>query len=395
MGKGVRLAIVTTLATLATAGLAHAATTEQIIAALNEQRTGAGLPAGLTQNLAWSQACAKHNAYQAAHGGTLTHAETDKQHPTYSAEGDAIAQGSVLSTNTWDNGNPFSEAPIHLHQLLAPRLNAVGANESSGFSCTTTFGPPPGVPGYGRGATQAATIYTYPGPGTPALPSSEIADEGPFTPGEVMGIPRGTVTGRYIMIFVDGPWATPLPRVDVVTASVKPVGGAPVEIKIADRDVPTPDGRNLGDYLPQGAHLIPVKPLSENTTYEVSVQLIVQGTVPLSKTFTFGTGSAAGTGVQTPTTTASLPRLTIDKPRYSRRYLRFTIRAGKALVGRRASLSFRVPGRKKAVRRIVKLRSKTSVRIRASRATLTVSVPSFIANGTSYGPFRASRSGRR
>lgn len=389
MGKGACVAAASAVVALMTAAAAHGATAGQIIDALNTQRSAAGLPAGITENASWSSACAKHNAYQAAHGGQLIHGEPDKQSPTYSPEGDAVSLGAVLSTGTWDKGNPFESAPIHLHQLLAPRLNVVGANESSGFSCTTTFGPPPQTPGYARPPAAKATISTYPGENTPGLPGSEIADEGPFTPGEVLGIPRGTVTGRYIMILVDGPWTTALPRVDVITASVKPVGGEPVEIKIADRDVKTPDGRNLGDYLPQGAQLIPVKPLAENTRYEVSVQLTVQGT-PLSKTFSFGTGAAGGSA--TPTA-AALPRLTIDRARYRSGRLRFTIRAGKLLVGRRATLSFKVRGRK-AVRRKVTLRATTTVRFRSRRATLTVSVPAFTSDGTRYGPFRATRTGR-
>jgi hypothetical protein len=393
MGMGARLVGCITVGMLMMVAAANAATSGQVIAALNTQRAAAGLPAGIAENTKWSASCAKHNVYQLAHGGKLTHGESDKASPTYTSDGDAVSQGAVLTTGTWDRGNPFENAPIHLHQLLAPRLNVVGANESVGFSCTTTFGPAPLTPGYGRAPVAKPVLYTYPGPTASGLSGTEVADEGPFTPGEVLGIPRGTATGRYIMLFVDGPWSTSLPRIDVTAATVKPAGGQPIEIKVADRDVKTPDGRNLGDYLPQGAQLIPVQPLADNTTYEVSVSLSANG-VPLSKSWSFGTGSAAGADQSTVAKSAPLPRLTIDKPRYRNRQLRFTIHAASVLVGRRATIVFKVPGHKKSIKQVLKLAGKTTVRIAAPRATVRVTVPSFTADGTRYGTIRASRAGR-
>ena len=135
----------------------------------------------------------------------------------------------------------------------------MGAAERDGLICATTFGPPPGAPGYARPAPLAPIVYTVPHDRATGFDGSEVAREGPFTAGELLGIPQGTETGRYLMVFVDGPWPTPLPPIDVTSATLRPAGGQPVELKIADRDVATPDGRSLGDYLPEGAHLIPVR----------------------------------------------------------------------------------------------------------------------------------------
>jgi hypothetical protein len=304
----------------------------------------------------------------------------------------------VLSVGrTWDTGNPFLNAPIHLHQLLAPRLTTMGADELDGLVCASTFGPQPGLPGYARTPPSLATITTYPADGATAIAGNEIASEGPFTLGEIFGLLPGTETGRYLMVFVDGPWQTPLPRVEVTAASLRnATTGQPVELKIADSDVATPDGRTLGDYLPQGAHLIPPKPLAPTTTYEAHVELIAQDT-PLARTWRFTTAAAApAPATQTPSTAAvappALPRLRIDAARYRDGRLRFTVRAGKLLVGRRATLTFKLRGGR-AIKRTLKLATTRTVRVSARRATLTVRVAAFTAAGGRYGAISVTRSG--
>jgi hypothetical protein len=382
MGKGAKVAVCVVVWMVTAVATASGSTSAQVIAALNTQRANAGLPAGITENPDWSTACAKHNAYMAAHGRQLIHGEPDTSSPTYSPEGDAIARGAVLSTNSFDlGGNPYENAPIHLHQLLAPRLNVTGVSESDGFNCTSTFGPS-GTIGYGRAPVAKPIMYVYPPPGSTGLPTTEVADEGPFTPGEVLGIPRGTLTGRYIHLFVDGPWKTAIPKVKITKATLKTASGEPIEIKVADSEVPTPDGHRLGDYMPQGAQLIPLKALPADAVLDAHVEATVEGAA-VAKSWTFGTGSAKVT-----TTNAARPTLKLGKISYKGGKARFTIKATKQLIGRKATVSFKISGRKGSVKKSVKLRSSRVVSVTGRKVSITITVAAFTVNGENFGPYR-------
>ena len=74
------------------------------------------------------------------------------------------------------SGDPYESAPLHLDQLLAPRLAVLGSADADGFSCTTTF------PGWTRAAPASLTIYTYPGPGA-TIYASELAARAAVDPG--------------------------------------------------------------------------------------------------------------------------------------------------------------------------------------------------------------------
>src|SRR3979411_2473964 len=100
------------------------------------------------------------------------------------------------------SGTPDAQAPLHLEQRMAPRLNVIGSADAEGFSCTTTF------PGWTRPDPGALTVYTYPGPGA-TIYSSEAAHELPWTPGELVGIPQTTRTGPNIIVLVDAPGQSP------------------------------------------------------------------------------------------------------------------------------------------------------------------------------------------
>ena len=186
---------------------------EQAVAALNAQREAHGIPAGITHNPEWSSWCALHNNYQRQNGGELTHSE-DPAKPGYTDEGNAAAGASVLSMGTsWESGNPWETAPIHLHQLLAPRLDRMGVDDSNGFTCATTL--------FSRDRAPAPTdtVFVYPGPGTRHR-ATETAFEGPYTPGERVGIPQGTATGPYIYVSLDGPDLNTFAKAHLESASV-------------------------------------------------------------------------------------------------------------------------------------------------------------------------------
>lgn len=231
-----------------------------IVGHLNAQRAAQGVPAGIVESPALSAACAKHNAYGAINH-LLAHQE-DPSRPGYTPEGNYAAANSVLyqGSGPWSaSRNPFESAPIHLHQLLAPRLDRMGASENQGYGCATTFAsrnrPPPA----------ADVTYTYPGNGARRWPSAQVASESPYTPGQLVGIPADTRTGPYLYVMFDGPDLTPF---DVATAAGAVLSGpeGPVSVAVVDNKTPGLDG-----YLPTGMQVIPRAPLRPGATYTASV----------------------------------------------------------------------------------------------------------------------------
>ncbi|HEX8051863.1 MAG TPA: hypothetical protein VF517_02655, partial [Thermoleophilaceae bacterium] len=267
------LLLVLACAAVAPAG-AHAATGAEAVARLNEQRAAHGIPAGIAHNAEWSRWCGLHNEYQRINGGQLTHSE-DPSKPGYTDEGNQAAGASVLSAGgNWDRANPWETAPIHLHQLLAPRLDAMGVDDTNGFTCATT------LLSRNRPAPASNAVYTYPGPGT-SHRASETAAEGPYTPGERVGISKGTRTGPYIYVSVDGPQLNPFSKAHMTGASLSGPDG-PVEVRTVDNFT-----SGLEGYLPTGGQVIPVQPLKARSTYTASVNLsVTQGdaTIPFERT---------------------------------------------------------------------------------------------------------------
>src|SRR5262249_25015472 len=159
------------------------------IGQLNAQRTANGIPAGIAERADWDADCAKHNNYQRLNGGVLTHQE-EMGKPGYTAEGAFAGANSVLSSIGYgaDGGNPWETAPIHLMQLLAPALAETGYDHG----CMIT------IAGWTRPLPPAPQIFTYPGNGTRTIYPSEVANEGPFVPGDFVGLPAGTTTGPHI-----------------------------------------------------------------------------------------------------------------------------------------------------------------------------------------------------
>ena len=262
-----RMAILATVAAgcMALSAAATAATSGQTIAELNTERTATGLPAGITENPVWSTDCAEHDRYMALNH-TLTHTEVPGR-PGYTSGGAFAGANAVLVQGaSWDAGNPYAAAPLHLDQLFAPRLAVTGSADADGFSCTITF------PGYTRPAPSGLTVYTVPGNGT-TVPPSELASEQPWTPGELAGIPHPERTGPYLTVFVDAPGqsATDNPAM-LSDASVTGPSG-PVAVKTVDGFTPVPSGPDpeLYPYIAPGGFIIPVAPLLAGTSYHAHV----------------------------------------------------------------------------------------------------------------------------
>jgi hypothetical protein len=265
--------LATALVCLAAAPTAGAVSAATAIANLNAQRRASGIPAGVVNDPALSAGCAAHNNYMHSNGDMLDHDEVPGR-TGYTLAGDdagnraALALGALPWTRVSDN--PWETAPIHLAQLLDPSLAVSGYNESFRFSCAVALGDPR------RPEPLAPILYTYPGSHA-HIYTAEQAVEGPFTPGELVGLKHGTTTGPYIFVFVDG--VAPLGPVkpDVLQATLKPRarGTAKKASKLKLKIVDSTNAR-LDPYLPPGGVVIPVKPLKRGK-YKASVTVSVAG----------------------------------------------------------------------------------------------------------------------
>ncbi|MHB8533555.1 MAG: CAP domain-containing protein [Solirubrobacteraceae bacterium] len=240
-----------------------AAGSKQIIALLNTERSANGIPAGITENPAWSAACRQHNAYEAKNR-VFGHVETEGK-PGYSREGNLIAATSVLAQGIqWGSGDPYDNAPYHLFDLLNPRISSTGAADSEGFGCVEILlGTQRPVPG-------SVQIYSYPGNGRRNVPYAQKARELPESPAQTLGL--GTrPTGPNLLLYVDGPWSNGS-RAQLTGARLRSSRGS-VALRWLDNTT-----SNL--LAPTGAILVPVVPLRPATRYQVSVEGTVQGVHP-------------------------------------------------------------------------------------------------------------------
>jgi hypothetical protein len=239
---------------------ADAGTGAQILALLNKQRAANGIPAGITENPAWSADCRLHNSYQ-RQNHVFGHAETEGK-PGYSQQGNLIAATSVLAQGIkWGPSDPYNNAPYHLFDLLNPRISSTGAADSDGFGCVEielgTLRPVPAQ----------VTLYTYPGNGVRGVPTSQRASELPESPSQTLGL-RSRATGPNLLVYVDGPWSNGS-RAQLSTATLSSGHGA-LGVRWMDNTT-----SNL--LAPTGAILVPVAPLRPATKYKVTVEGSVQG----------------------------------------------------------------------------------------------------------------------
>ena len=330
-------AVGVTALVLALPASAAAAPAAEQIAALNAQREANGIPGGIVEQPDWSEACRRHMAYIAANGGDLTHEEQPGK-PGYTADGALAGLRSVLSpdpTAFGPQGNSFETAPLHLMQTLAPALSKLGV----WAGCATT-----GL-GMDRAAAQPA-LFTYPGDGTTGVARSMTASEMPFVPGDFVGLPQGTTTGVHLFVMSLG---TAPGRLESATLN-GPSG--PVAVRTVDNATP-----RLVGFMPPGGIIVPVAPLDDDASYTASATFQPDDGAPLSRMWSFGTGSAAprssaGAAAQSAaaapaapaaaaTPAAPEPALRLSKARPSPRSVAFTLSVDRALVGRRARLSLR------------------------------------------------------
>lgn len=256
----------------------------EIVQRLSRQREENGIPAGLIERPEWSADCAKHNYYE-SQTGELGHSE-DPSSPYYSAEGNWAAENSVLASGaSWNQGNPWEEAPIHLIQMLAPQLSEMGAAENESHNCATTW------PGYHRPEPASLTAYSYPGNGVSGVVPAERASESPFVPGDQVGLPEGTLTGRHLLVYLSG--VAPSDASDVTVTATLAGSAGPVDLRVVDSTNP-----EIGAYMPQpSAFLIPAQPLKPLSAYQADVSWSMEGAQLLEQRFGFTTGTNPGEAV--------------------------------------------------------------------------------------------------
>lgn len=269
----------------APAGATTTLSSAEIIQRLSQQREANGIPGGLSERPDWSADCAKHNYYE-AQTGELAHSE-DPGSLYYSPEGNWAAENSVLASgSSWSQGNPWENAPIHLIQLLAPQLSEMGAAENDDHDCATTW------PGYHRPQPASLTAYSYPGNGVTGVVPAERAAESPSVPGDQVGLPEGTTTGRHLLVYLLG--VAPSDASDVTVSAATLAGGAgPVDLRVVDSTNP-----DIGPYMPQpSAFLIPAQPLKPQTAYQADVTWSMEGSQLFEQRFGFTTGTNPGEGI--------------------------------------------------------------------------------------------------
>jgi hypothetical protein len=243
----------------------------QAIAELNAQRAANGIPAAIVENLTWSADCAAHDHYMAI-TDTLINSETPGQIGYTTGGAFAAANSVLIGGASWSSGDPYDDAPLHLDQLLAPRLQAVGSADVDGYSCTTTF------PGWTGPGPAAPTVYTYPGNGASA-PAGEVASERPFTPGALVGITEGTRTGPYLIVLADAPGQSPFDNPATLSGATLTGPGGPVAIATVDGEtpVPSPPNSTLDPLISPGGFIIPLVTLVPGATYQAHVLVSFAG----------------------------------------------------------------------------------------------------------------------
>ncbi len=209
-----------------------ATSTAQAITDLNAQRAANGIPGDLTDDPQMSQGCEEYANRYKQKPGQYPHEEIEGQ-PGYTPAGNTAAASSDLGGGPghWSQTvNPWDEAPLHLRALFNPAATTTWYGEKhdswgEGSACMGTSG---------ESAFATPTFFSLPGNGAADVHPSETASEQPFTPGQAVGIPPGTATGPYIILWPEGTDAT------LQTASLQGPAGESEPVKLVTPSTPAP-----------------------------------------------------------------------------------------------------------------------------------------------------------
>jgi hypothetical protein len=238
-----------------------ATSTNQAITYLNAQRLANGIPGDLTDDAQMSQGCEEYANLYKQKPGQYPHEEIESQ-PGYTPAGNTAAANSDLggSPGHWSQTvNPWDEAPLHLSVLFNPAATTAWYGEKhgswgEGSACMGTSG---------EQMFSTPTFFSLPGNGATDVHPSETASEQPFTPGQAVGIPAGTATGPYIILWPEGTDAT------LQAASLQGPGRAREPVKLVTPNTlapPVPAGWPAWETI-GGDYVIPVTALKFATPY--------------------------------------------------------------------------------------------------------------------------------
>lgn len=229
----------------------------RIIKQLNAFRAASGFPSRVKLQSTWARGCRLHDHYMFLNN-MLGHTETPGS-PGYTSAGNFAGTHSVLTNGTsWVDGNPWLNAPIHLNQTLAPLIVRAGGSETDGFNCLTTF------LGESRAsAPRTPRILTYPRSGG-TMPYQQVALETHPIPQEKVGIPAGTPTGPYLMVYYYGQPGGGGKYPSLASATMTGPHG-----RIAVKTIGTRDHYSDLSMTWGSGFIIPASPLTPNTRYTV------------------------------------------------------------------------------------------------------------------------------
>jgi hypothetical protein len=178
----------------------------EAIAYLNEQRAANGIPGTLVEEPELSQGCLNHVSQYVPAKGQFPHTELASQ-PGYTALGKRAAMNSDLAFRgpqyEWwgPESTPWVNAPLHLGALFFPQATSAWFGEAvRGLETRSCMG----VNG-SLSSSSTPTFYSVPGNGAKNVPFAWNAVEEPYTPGQAVGIPQGTTTGPYIILYPSSP----------------------------------------------------------------------------------------------------------------------------------------------------------------------------------------------
>jgi hypothetical protein len=174
---------------------ATAATSAEIVRALNAERAADGIPA-LHEDPALSSACDAHNAYLEANPDTTNPHTEDPNAPGYTPAGAAVAAISDIALgDNFDQANPFAHAPFHLMRELDPALQLTGAADSHGNECVAV------ADSRRRTGHGPSRFYTSPANGRGGVAGGDYEWEAPYWPGSLFGIGPFTPLGPHLYLF--------------------------------------------------------------------------------------------------------------------------------------------------------------------------------------------------
>jgi hypothetical protein len=142
---------------------------------------------------------------------------------------------------------------------MNPFLTTTGAADNGHDVCVAVTGVASPAP-----SPSGRRFWSVPGDGRKNVRVAERAREEPFVPGEQVGLPAGTVTGPYLIVYGGAGFTG---STHVAAATLRASDGTAVPLR-------TVDPGQLGAYAGTFVFLIPVEPLEHGKRYTATAHLV-------------------------------------------------------------------------------------------------------------------------